>query len=232
MSQYWLYPHVHLCIADDQVVLLDLQRDKYLGIGQKQINALAAVIKGWPTSAATTETANADKLLSQMLANGMLTTDPALGKEAKPLRMLEPAAILTEEELEARPSPTLGQIVRFLKAAILIRLRLRWRPLISTVDRARLRKEKKAKAPLDIHAARKHVEAFLYLRPLLFGARDECLYDSCALIEFLASYGIYPNWIFAVQARPFLAHSWVQHDDIVFNDTPAYVGRFTPIMSV
>ena len=87
-------------------------------------------------------------------------------------------------------------------------------------------------AALDVDRARRLVEAFARYRVFLFSSRNECLFDSLALIEFLARYDIYPDWVFGVQTRPFAAHCWVQHGDIVFNDTVEYVGGFTPIMVV
>ena len=85
---------------------------------------------------------------------------------------------------------------------------------------------------LDAERARKLVEAFARYRVFLFSSKDECLYDSLALLEFLAHYGIYPDWVFGVQTRPFAAHCWVQHGDIVFNDTVEHVRGYTPIMVV
>ena len=43
MSQYLLAPHVYLCVTDDHVVLLDLKRDKYVGVGRAQMRALQHV---------------------------------------------------------------------------------------------------------------------------------------------------------------------------------------------
>lgn len=238
-QQYFLKPHVHLCITDDHVVLLDLQRDKYIGIGPSQTEMLASKVKGWPGHAEWSVkqmpdgSVPADGSLAKMLENGMLTTDPAIGKEAQPLAMPRPETTLTEADLEARPNPTCGQIANFLSASVTARLSLRWRPIHAVVARTQRRKKRHAAvAGLDVAKARELVDAFLYLRPLLFGARDECLYDSLALIEFLARYEIFPTWVFGVQTRPFLAHSWVQHKDIVFNDTPDYVHRFTPILAI
>jgi hypothetical protein len=70
------------------------------------------------------------------------------------------------------------------------------------------------------------------LRIFLFSHRDRCLHDSLALLEFLARYDIFPDWAFGVRARPFVAHCWVQHGDIVFNDTVEHVAGYTPIMVV
>jgi hypothetical protein len=35
-----------------------------------------------------------------------------------------------------------------------------------------------------------------------------------------------------VQTKPFAAHCWVQQGDVVFNDTPEHVRRYTPILAV
>jgi hypothetical protein len=87
-------------------------------------------------------------------------------------------------------------------------------------------------APLDVERARRVVEAFVHYRVFLFSSKNECLYDSLALIEYLARNEIYADWVFGVQTRPFAAHCWVQHGDIVCNDTVEHVSGYTPIMVV
>jgi hypothetical protein len=52
------------------------------------------------------------------------------------------------------------------------------------------------------------------------------------LLEYLAWYRIFPTWVFGVQTRPFAAHCWLQHENIVLNDTVEHVTRYTPIMTV
>jgi hypothetical protein len=59
-----------------------------------------------------------------------------------------------------------------------------------------------------------------------------CLFDSLALIHFLARFDVYPDWVFGVNADPFEAHCWVQAGNVVLNDTVARVSGFTPIMVV
>jgi hypothetical protein len=76
------------------------------------------------------------------------------------------------------------------------------------------------------------VGAFLTLRPFFFAAKDACLFDALSLSEFLATYGVFPNWVFGVQSRPFAAHCWLQLDGLVLNDTIEHVERYTPIMVV
>jgi hypothetical protein len=72
MREYLLSPHVYLCITDDHAVLLDLQRDKYVGVGRAQMNALAARVLGWPApageNAAPVRDDRSDAILARMLA--------------------------------------------------------------------------------------------------------------------------------------------------------------------
>ena len=48
MKSYFLAPHVYPCVTEDHVVLLDLDRDKYIGVAREQMSALAQTVKGWP----------------------------------------------------------------------------------------------------------------------------------------------------------------------------------------
>lgn len=75
------------------------------------------------------------------------------------------------------------------------------------------------------------MEKFQYLRPYYI-RKYLCLYDSLALLEFLAHYRIFPQWVFGVTGQPFNAHCWIQESDCVLNDTLEHVRGFTPIMAV
>jgi hypothetical protein len=122
----------------------------------------------------------------------------------------------------------------FFVASTFAKFALRTWPFERVIQRVRRRKHLMAsKAGLfDIERARTLVEAFARYRVFLFSSKNECLHDSLALIEFLARYGIYPDWVFGVQTRPFAAHCWVQQADVVFNDTVEHVSGYTTIMVV
>jgi len=245
MPSYFLAPHVYPCVTDDHVVLLDLARDKYIGVAREQMSAVAQAVKGWPlagTSAAgaaslvRSSNNRADAVLAKMLAAGMLTTDPDIGKEARPLQMLEAAEPLIEPELEWRPEVTFLDVVRFVMASVLTALALRFLP-IRTVMSGVMRRKAAAGAAAsrtstDLDVARRATDAFIRLRPLLFRAHDACLYDSLALTRFLSYYRQFPACVIGVQTGPFGAHCWVQAGNVVFNDAPEYVRRFTPILAV
>jgi hypothetical protein len=137
-------------------------------------------------------------------------------------------------ETDTSAGPRSGSWITFFTASAFAKFILRTWPFERVIRRVKLRKESLGRkaSPLDAEQARKLVEAFLRYRVFLFSSKDECLYDSLALLEFLARYGIYPDWVFGVQTRPFAAHCWVQHGEIVFNDTVEHVTGYTPIMVI
>jgi transglutaminase superfamily protein len=241
VQSYFLAPHVYPCVTDDHVVLLDLQRDKYVGVAREQMASLAERVKGWPLGRAPesaapageirTPNARADNVVGKMLAAGMLTTDPAVGKEATPVEMPRAEIALIEEDLETRPAVRSTHVTRFLRACALTSLSMKLRSMeavIASVERRRAA----GRAACDLDVARPAVAAFIRLRPLLFRAQDACLFDSLALMRYLSYYGVFPTCVLGVQTGPFAAHCWVQHQGIVFNDAPEYVRRFTPILAV
>ena len=263
VQSYFLAPHVYPCVTDDHVVLLDLQRDKYVGVGREQMASLAARVKGWPLSGelqllapgggdvrssniaasstisgatnAASALTRADSVLGKMLAAGMLTTDPAVGKDATPVNMPRPEAALVEEDLETQPEITSTHVWRFLRASAVSALALKTARIEFVIARLAARKTAAVASgagTFDLARASREVAAFIRLRPLLFGAQDACLFDSIALMRFLSYSRIFPTCVIGVQTGPFGAHCWVQHEAVVFNDSPEYVRRFTPILAV
>ncbi|MEJ1965938.1 MAG: lasso peptide biosynthesis B2 protein [Gammaproteobacteria bacterium] len=243
MQSYFLAPHVYPCFTEDHVVLLDLERDKYVGVAREQVSALAGRVKGWPlvgaanpdgASDSRVPSTRAESVFSKMLATGMLTTDPDVGKEASPVTMARASEALIEPDLEWRPRVTFIDVVRFLVASAMTALALRLLPIRSVIAGVAKRKAMAGarRGPVDLLVARQATDAFIRLRPLLFAAQDACLYDSLALTRFLSYYGQFPACVIGVQTGPFGAHCWVQEGVFVFNDAPEYVRRFTPILAV
>src|SRR5262245_2276154 len=199
MESYFLAPHVYTCVTEDHVVLLDLRRDKYVGVSRDQMQTVAAQVKGWPLvppapppaasgSDVPRSSARADAVFAKMLAAGMLTTDPAIGKDAKPLELERAADPLVEDDLEIQPAVTFRHVVRFLRASLWAALEMKWRPIERVIATANARKRRKhsAATAMDLDEARRAVGAFIRLRPLLFGAQDACLFDSLALVRYLS----------------------------------------------
>ena len=234
-------------MAGKHVVLLDLERDKYLSV--EPAHRLSRWVRGWPVSEPPgvsapppDPAANSggrvaeDGLLSRMIAQGMLVTDPKVGKAAVPVVTTRPETSLVEFDLHTPLAATAAHLGHFLMAYAGAKSALQFRSIKSVVGaaaRRRARTETRAAAsPAELGKVRGLVGAFLYLRPVFFTARQACLLDSLTLLNFLARYRIFPQWVFGVTANPFYAHCWVQQGDAVFNDTPDFVRGFTPILVV
>jgi hypothetical protein len=241
-GSYFLSPHVHVCVAGKQVILLDLERDKYLALAHA--HPVGRWVRGWPLPKTGPVAAIDDDvarrvpgpengLLAKMISQGLLVTDPTLGKEAAPVTPDQPKVALVEYDLHVRPRATLGQLWSFCVAFAVARWSLRHRPIKEVVQAARLRKQRaSAASPVDVATLRQLVTAFVHMRPLFYTARDACLLDSVTLSHYLARYGVFPTWVFGVRTEPFYAHCWVQQGDYVFNDTPDFIKPFSPILVV
>jgi hypothetical protein len=241
MARYALADHVFLCVSGEHLVLLDLKEDRYWALEASQTAGLATLVLGWPVKGAEVAT-EADSpspetlgALEVLQSRGMLVERAPPGKDATPVVAVAPARELMSEAATS-PEPRAGNWLTFFTTSAFAKLTLRTWPFERVIGRVRRRKqsvrEQSGAGALDVERARRLVEAFTRYRVFMFSSKDECLFDSLALIEFLSRYGIHPDWVFGVQTRPFVAHCWVQYGDMVFNDTVEHVSGYTPIMVV
>lgn len=236
---YFIPRHVHLCETGNQVIFLDLRRDKYLAIGRAERQALTGVVSGWRTddTAATATSAppsRRDDVIQSMLKLGLLTTDERVGKAAVPPVVDLVTEALVDDDFERKKRAGIGAVTNFLFACARAKAALTMQPLEKIVGAVRGRKERSAACEdmLDLAKCRDLVSTFDRLRPFVFTFKDACLFDSLALIEFLALHKTYPTWLIGVAAQPFAAHSWVQHRQLVFNSSVEYARHHTPILAV
>jgi Transglutaminase-like superfamily len=239
MARYALAEHVFVCLNGEHLVLLDLKEDRYWALEASKTAGLDALVDGWPaktpdaTGGAAALSPESAEAVEVLRSRGLLTDDVSSGKDATPVTATVPLRELVSEADRA-PGRGAGSWLTFFAASVLAKIALRTLPFERVILRVKRRKALTGpkSGPLDMQRARELVEAFARYRLFLFSSKGECLYDSLALLEYLARYGIYPDWVFGVQTRPFAAHCWVQHGDIVFNDTVEHVSGYTPIMVV
>ena len=239
MQPYLLAPHVYPCVCGQHVILMDLERDKYVAVVPG--HRLAGWVRGWPVTAEQASDVpdspdgGADALVSQMLAHGMLVTDPHVGKPAVPVATARPQRTLIEFDLDIRPQARAGHLLRFGKSCLEAQLSLKLRPIQSIVEAVRERKARHVSRdpqPADPVRLRPLVTAFTRLRPLFYTLRSACLLDSLTLLHFLSADGVCPDWVFGVKTEPFDAHCWVQHGEVLLNDVPDRVRQYSPILVV
>jgi len=249
-SSCFLSQHVFFCLADEHYVFLDLRSDEYLCLGRAQTDEFKDLLNSqhlFDESSAVVQT---------LLENGLLVENETCGKRPAPQHVDTASASLIVAS-DCRPPdtsppdtgppdtgppdnsrPEIGpvHVRKFFAAAAAASWNLRWQPIehaVRLVERRKLA-NRNVFAPADSATIATIVNLFTifqtlrsyYPRPYL------CLFDSLALIHFLARFGLFPQWVYGVKLEPWGAHCWVQAGDLVVNDIIDNVNGYTPIMSV
>jgi hypothetical protein len=236
MSKYLLANHAFLCRAGRHYVFLDLKADRYWAIAREHLEALGPSLRGWPESGQAPalpedeEAGNACHLGDVFVRRGLLTTDPAAGRDVASTRFPLPERGLPQKGQPMIRQPGPWHVSNFIIASCSATAKRRWRPISKIIGKPARHSRSKPNG-FDEDRCRDLVAVFSALRPY-FPEKSSCLLDSFMLIEFLARYEIRPHWVFGVRTAPFSAHCWVQHEDLVLNDTPDHVGSFAPIMVI
>ncbi len=239
MARYGLAKHVFVCADEEYVVVLDVKQDRYFTLEAAKTVALSPLVPGWPATSAVDSSSDGAKLAAEeaaapLVRQGWLLESPAPSKEATPVRPVPAQTELLADAMTESARIGVRAVANFVFASVFAKLSLRFLRFEKSIRRVAARRaaHSDSDGSLDIARARQLVDIFGRLRAFLFSHREECLHDSLALLEFLARYDVLPRWVFGVRARPFVAHCWVQCDDMVFNDTVEHVTSYTPIMVV
>ena len=235
----FLQSHVFICQGKRHWVILDVNRDKYLCIDRRQFETLGPSLQGWEASTSLTDCAAAPiseaaaALASSLLDLDILSDRATHAKDARATRYPLPTeAIDPDSPVRPRRSSGAHAVPFFLSSARASR-ELRRQPFQLIVAAVRARKNRHASRAGRADFARTRSLVAVFERLRLFYPRSYlCLFDSLALIHFLAHFHVYPDWVFGVNEDPFEAHCWVQSGNVVLNDTVARVSAFIPIMHV
>lgn len=238
MPAYALADHVHACRVENSYILLDLLHDKYIGLERNKFDEIVRDSqRDGISSSPHKDVTGADELADELISLGLLTRSNSsrLQLQIKPIRHAE------TELPSITNSISLADMVR-LPAFLLAARRASWKltheDLFTSITEIKTRKTNRA--PSSEHYSMPNSEtqrllaltkSFNMLRPM-FPRNYLCLFDSFALVEFLARYDLFPDWVFGVREDPFSAHCWVQNDGSVLNDRLDRITLFTPIMIV
>ncbi len=230
---------VYACLSDDRIVFLDLRKNEYLCLNPHNTQIAISLFSGSTRSDITpakekraTDDEDTRLVVRALTNRGLLAQSGTNGNEATSVRFQAPESFLLPEG--GRPMPTVrpGHWTAFLHASLTASWKLRWYSMQRTVRSIENRKQRRDNTQATGNEPlRELVAIFHHLRPF-YVRKYLCLYDSLALVEFLAHYRLFPQWIFGVKTGPFNAHCWVQENDCVLNDAVEYVRGFTPIMAV
>ena len=216
---------------------MDVNRDKYHCVERRQFEALGPFLEGWEApvdaSACSVGPEVAAALANDLISVGIVSERSTDTKVALPTEYPLPTKAIDPEFPSQSRRPACLHAGTFFASFARASRELRRQPFHLTVESVRVRKNhNRRRAPVfDFERMRVLVSAFDRLR-WLYPRSYLCLFDSLALIHFLASFRVFPEWVFGVTADPFEAHCWVQVGNMVLNDTVERVSAFTPIMYI
>jgi hypothetical protein len=235
---YCLSRHAFICFSNEYCVFLDLRSDKYLCVEQEKMDLLGNCLRGYwnastpPSHSHPSSDSEAGELARQLVSRGLLTVAQAESKPVSPVQTQRPTSSLLQDLNGVTSTHSPIELVRFFRAGFTATRNLKHRSLEDVVKAIAQRTlGRRDAAELDLPQVRRLVGTFVSLRSY-FPRSYLCLFDSLALLEFLAFYEQFPTWVFGVNGNPFAAHCWVQYDSIVLNDTVESVAGYTPIMAV
>ena len=229
-ASYYFNKYIYCCLADNHMVFLDQKKDKYMCLDHIQTRAIWPFLNNRSSDLETQENTIVADTLNLLLDNEILTLSPKSGKDISSV-LIEPASReLTGYDTDNKPKTLVKHVCYFLSSCLISAIYLRFLSLDHIVQRLEKRKRTKQKIPKE--KFQDLVEIFKSLRPLIFTSHDNCMFHSLALIEYLSHFNLYPCWVFGVKMGPFVAHCWVQNDDMTLNDSVDHVAAFTPIMAV
>jgi len=236
-TEYYFSPHVYCCALSDGAILLDSRTGDYLGIDSQYLPALIANIADWPTASppstagSTQQVERSDQLMADLRKRGILTTTAS----SKPAVHLEEPLISLSAIGRTRASNNIPirHIIIFIAAllrVLFMRRNDRLEPLINWLQWRQAALDRCS--PTGIEHISLLLSSFERMRVWFYTAKNKCLLDSLVLSVFLSLASQSCTFVIAVATKPFLAHSWVQFEQAVLNDTVEHVQIFRPIIVV
>lgn len=205
-------PRLWPAVFGRDVILLDLDADRYRRLGPRLADAYRAAIERDPSP---------DE--RALLRRAGLLPATGHGPIVQPVKVALPQRDALVASLRGRPS--IGGVAALARA----RLGLASRGLSREIAAAA---RWSGRASIDDPAAcRRAAESFEAARSWFPGGR-RCLPDSLALHRMLSRRGLSAMLVIGVRNQPFRAHCWVQSGEWLLNDRLDAVLGLTPILAI
>jgi hypothetical protein len=240
MKTLHLRRDVYACQTDDGAVFMDLRTGQYFGLDLEATTAIAPHIADWANKIGSAsrgdEAASAGRCAGviDFLVNDadLLTDTLELGRASEPFPLRQTGAMPFRGNIVPRPRIRGLHVVAFCSAYLRATIDIKCRIFAAAVRRVQARKSGHARPVAIQPGTPELVRVFRWLRPFFYTTRENCLFDSLVLIEFLARFEVFPNWVIAVRTRPFAAHSWVVDDGLLLNERLEAAEEFFPILVI
>ncbi len=243
---FYLTEQTFICLTDHTFVFLDLHNDKYSCLESKHTEPFSALMGLRLPARENAEPFDVVspgpnpltndaffEVVQDLVSRGLVTQDPERGKRAELIPQGSDLKELLGYEIGEAPKMRARHVLNFFKALIIVKSMLRFASMERIVGRVKNRREKMANVALqDMEKINEMAEVYKILKPLFVTVKDNCLFNSFFLIEFLACYRIYPSWHFGVRLHEFYAHCWVQDGNMIYDDFIDNTCNNQPIMAV
>ncbi len=192
-----------MSLASATFVLLDLANDKYLCVGGEVFEALCQssdeISRLEPRNLSSAiAVPDISKVVQDLVDRGILVTDSTVGREIEPVIAAPQVTSTLADPPADRTSLWMLRVPSFLHACRRAASDLAHNPLHRTVQGVKdLRRHRDSgRGTWDPIKTRALIGDFAALR-YIFPRSYLCLFDSLALIHFLAAYGQFPKWCLA-----------------------------------
>lgn len=219
----WTASGVHLCVVEEDIVVLDVRTDQYncLLDAASQVR-ITADGRLWPR----------DTAVGAALVDAGLAVPGAPDDAARLTGFIRPARDLPGDAPAPPPPPASPQDAGpgvFDTLLTLARAGHAFERLTLAQMTARTSAPLPPGQAADPARLARIVAAARRLRPWL-PREGECLKRAWQLRALLARHGVSADWVFGVRTWPFSAHCWLQIDDLVLGDRLERVLLYTPIL--
>jgi hypothetical protein len=216
---HMLQSGLSVCDAGGGHVFLDVPADRYFALAPAVDAAFRRLV-----DAADPEPGDA-AMLEGLVARGILCRTTG---DARPVCCQPPPTPRSDRDSFPETAPPLGMTLTAITMLGRTIVDLRVRSLHQVLASVTSAKRKATANPTLCNAAL-HVAAFNRADRLVTSL-DRCLPRSIALARSMIVDGIVPDLVLGVKLRPFEAHCWVQHGDLLVSDHLGAILPFTPIL--
>jgi hypothetical protein len=214
---------VYFCETGCRLVFLDLARDRYFCLTAKAEAAFRELAAGSALGALDR------RIIDQLLEEGLLIGSTGCMNQLDCAQSPAPATgTLRDHSSAGAIGVTAHAALRLAQA----RLLLRCRSLDRIVKHIAQRKRRLSRTAEDAHAVAGEIGAAFERTSFLLAPLDQCLPRAIALAHALIDRKVRPQLVIGVKLRPFAAHCWVQHGQMLVTDDVDHVRTFTPIVAV
>ncbi|MHA6766124.1 lasso peptide biosynthesis B2 protein [Sphingobium ummariense] len=222
--RYQLREGLYHCIAGQDVIFLDLPKNRYFALPSTCTQAFRQLLDRNGEAFTGAEGALSSLIKAGYLLEAM-TSDCTFNNSG-----LELAS--SDTSMRNHGSFRFWQFLVALYWELHTSLQLRVFPLSSVLKRSGMSRGVKG---IDEEAAQLEIDRWASAfdqTALILGRTDRCLVRSLAMFTVLRTHGVTAVLVIGARSDPFSAHAWVQHDGIVLNDSLDQINNYSPILAL